>query len=294
MQTIGEKIEETRKRKGISLSEAAEATKIRSDFLHNIESNQYEYDLPDIYKRGFIKNYARYLKLNPEKILAQYLEQQITQSRRSKKGNSELFGSNFDLNSYSEGANNVTTSTNFPAGKPSLGTIHLKKQSKDTTETSAHTRIDSSDSTSPAPESSNRDLYIKTALVGLCTLLFVLLVIWFIQSILKSSDAQNLSNVIPVAESRSLPAAENAPTANNEISEITIKADGSVYVIVRQNLDNKTLLAKRLMEGEIQTLKRRGSVDIAFTKGNMLRFITDDAASQNQPQTDGPGRITVP
>ena len=115
------------------------------------------------------------------------------------------------------------------------------------------------------------------------------MVIWFIQSILKSSDAQNLSNVIPVAESRSLPAAENAPTANNEISEITIKADGSVYVIVRQNLDNKTLLAKRLMEGEIQTLKLRGSVDIAFTKCNMLRFITDDSSAQNQPQTDGPG-----
>ena len=294
MQTIGEKIEETRKRKGISLSEAAEATKIRSDFLHHIESNQYDYDLPDIYKRGFIKNYARYLKLNPEKVLTQYQEQQITQSRRSKKSNSELFGSNFDLNSYSGDATNITTSANFPEGKPSLGTIHLKQPSKDTTETSAHTQIDSSDSSSHTSESSNRDIYIKTALVGLFTLLFVLLVIWFIQSILKSSDTESLSKVMPAAESRSLPSAENAPSANNAISEITIKADGSVYVIVRQNLDNKTLLAKRLMEGEIQTLKRRGPVDIAFTKGNMLRFITDDATAQNQPQTDGPGRITVP
>ena len=85
MQTIGEKIEETRKRKGISLSEAAEATKIRRDFLLNIESNEYDYDLPEIYKRGFIKNYAKYLKLNPEKVLSQYQEQLITHSSRAKK-----------------------------------------------------------------------------------------------------------------------------------------------------------------------------------------------------------------
>ena len=99
MQTIGEKIEEARKRKGISLSEASEATKIRSDFLQNIETNNYDYDLPEIYKRGFIKNYARFLKLNPDKILAQYQEQLISNNKKRKKDmvNSDLFGSNLDL-----------------------------------------------------------------------------------------------------------------------------------------------------------------------------------------------------
>tara|TARA_E500000178_G_C16951451_1_gene721482 strand:+ start:173 stop:1054 length:882 start_codon:yes stop_codon:yes gene_type:complete len=293
MQTIGEKIEETRKRKGISLSEAAEATKIRSDFLHNIETNQYDYDLPDIYKRGFIKNYARYLKLNPEKILAQYQEQQITQTRRSKKGNSELFGSNFDLNTYAGAAPSEGQSADAHTEKPSLGTIHLKKPSKHNTEASAQSSRGPAESTDPS-QFSNRDLYIKTALVGLCTLIFVLLVIWFIQNILKSPETLALSEAPATTENRSLPATDPSPVTSNEISEITIKADGTVYVIVRQHLDNKTLLKKRLMEGEIQTLKRRGPVDIAFTKGNLLRFITDDARAQNKPETDGPGRITVP
>ena len=36
MQSIGERLEEARKRKGISLREAAEATKIRSDFLRGV------------------------------------------------------------------------------------------------------------------------------------------------------------------------------------------------------------------------------------------------------------------
>ena len=62
MQSIGERLEEARKRKGISLREAAEATKIRSDFLGYIEQNKMDFSLPEIYKRGFLKNYARYLK----------------------------------------------------------------------------------------------------------------------------------------------------------------------------------------------------------------------------------------
>ena len=122
MQTIGEKIEETRKRKGISLSEAAEATKIRRDFLLNIESNEYDYDLPEIYKRGFIKNYAKYLKLNPDKVLSQYQEQLITLSRRTKKTNTDFFTPNTDLNQTS---NQETLDPLLE--KPSLGKINLNK-----------------------------------------------------------------------------------------------------------------------------------------------------------------------
>ena len=93
MQSIGERLEEARKRKGISLREAAEATKIRGDFLGSIEQNKFDFDLPDIYKRGFLKNYARYLKLDPEKILTDYSAQQLSQSRLAKKeGGNEWFG----------------------------------------------------------------------------------------------------------------------------------------------------------------------------------------------------------
>jgi len=58
MQTIGERLEEARKRKGISIREAAEATKIRSDYLHKFESNQFDLNLAEIYTRGFLRSYA--------------------------------------------------------------------------------------------------------------------------------------------------------------------------------------------------------------------------------------------
>jgi cytoskeleton protein RodZ len=72
MQTIGERLEEARKRKGISIREAAEATKIRGDYLSKFESNQFDVDLPEIYARGFLRAYAHFLKLPAEKILADY------------------------------------------------------------------------------------------------------------------------------------------------------------------------------------------------------------------------------
>ena len=72
MQTIGERLEEARKRKGISIREAAEATKIRGDYLQKFENNQFDVDLPEIYARGFLRAYANFLKLPADKILADY------------------------------------------------------------------------------------------------------------------------------------------------------------------------------------------------------------------------------
>src|SRR5690606_15716290 len=68
MQTIGERLEEARKRKGISIREAAEHTKIRGDYLQKFEANTFDIDLPALYIRGFIRTYARYLELDPERL----------------------------------------------------------------------------------------------------------------------------------------------------------------------------------------------------------------------------------
>jgi cytoskeletal protein RodZ len=72
MQTIGERLEEARKRMGISIREAAEATKIRGEYLQSFEGNKFNLELADIYLRGFLRNYATFLKLSPERILNDY------------------------------------------------------------------------------------------------------------------------------------------------------------------------------------------------------------------------------
>jgi cytoskeleton protein RodZ len=72
MQTIGERLEEARKKKGISIREAAEATKIRGDYLQRFESNQFDIGLTEIYTRGFLRSYANFLKLPADRILNDY------------------------------------------------------------------------------------------------------------------------------------------------------------------------------------------------------------------------------
>lgn len=281
MQTIGEKIEETRKRKGISLSEAAEATKIRRDFLLNIESNEYDYDLPEIYKRGFIKNYAKYLKLNPDKVLSQYQEHLITLSRRTKKPNTDFFPPNTDLN---QSSNQETLDPLLE--KPSLGKINLNKPAETAKE-------------APSSDDSllKKDLYVKTAIFAVSTLLFVFGIFWLIQTISQSINSNNdaLSTPTNVVATSSV-SQSNEPPSNTEypIKEITLKASGSVYVQIRQKIDNKELLAKPLIEGEIQTIKRRGPVDIAFTKGSFITLFTDGEVDPIEPNTTSAGKITLP
>lgn len=72
MQTIGERLEEARKKKGISIREAAEATKIRGDYLTKFESNHFDIGLTEIYTRGFLRTYANFLKVPADRLLNDY------------------------------------------------------------------------------------------------------------------------------------------------------------------------------------------------------------------------------
>jgi len=72
MQTIGERLEEARKKKGISIREAAEATKIRGDYLSKFENNQFDINLTELYVRGFLRTYATFLRLPADRILNDY------------------------------------------------------------------------------------------------------------------------------------------------------------------------------------------------------------------------------
>lgn len=72
MPEVGQMLREARERKGISLEEAEQELKIRQKFLVALENNHRNGVLPEIYMRGFVKNYARYLGLDPAQIMAIY------------------------------------------------------------------------------------------------------------------------------------------------------------------------------------------------------------------------------
>jgi hypothetical protein len=97
MASIGQKLEEARNRKGISIREAEEATKIRGHFLASFEKDAFDVNLPPVYLSGFLKNYARFLGLDPEAVLA---ELEVFMPSRSGKTIKKSLGS---ITSSSEG-----------------------------------------------------------------------------------------------------------------------------------------------------------------------------------------------
>lgn len=67
---IGQRLSEARQEKNLSIEQVAKATKIRPNFLSAIEKGEYD-KLPSFtYAQGFICNYAEFLNLPRDEILA--------------------------------------------------------------------------------------------------------------------------------------------------------------------------------------------------------------------------------
>jgi len=119
---IGQKLEEARNRKGISLREASESTKIRGDYLSAFEAGQFDIDLPEVYLRGFVRLYSRFLGLDQEAVLADLnLEMGNTTSRSTKKSLGSLSPpDNSETNDYSNPTPSVGKSSVDAPSYPNL------------------------------------------------------------------------------------------------------------------------------------------------------------------------------
>ncbi len=72
MPDVGHLLQEAREQKRISLEDAERELKIRQKFLVALENDQRNHVLDPIYMRGFLKNYARYLGLDPAEVMRIY------------------------------------------------------------------------------------------------------------------------------------------------------------------------------------------------------------------------------
>jgi cytoskeletal protein RodZ len=69
---LGERLLAARERKGVDLYRAERDTKIRARYLGALERGEYR-ELPgSVYTKGFLRNYAQYLGLDPDEILLQW------------------------------------------------------------------------------------------------------------------------------------------------------------------------------------------------------------------------------
>jgi transcriptional regulator with XRE-family HTH domain len=70
--TLGEKLRKLRGEFRISLSEIAKATKIQAKYLEYLEAGEYAKLPADVYVRGFLRSYARYLNVDEEALMKLY------------------------------------------------------------------------------------------------------------------------------------------------------------------------------------------------------------------------------
>lgn len=72
---------------GFTLRDAADQTRLRADIISNMESGEFNFKLPEIYRRGFLRIYAAFLKLNVDEVMAEYAALQASRRgdmRRAK------------------------------------------------------------------------------------------------------------------------------------------------------------------------------------------------------------------
>jgi cytoskeletal protein RodZ len=74
MDYLGEQLQEARNKKGVSLEEAAAATRIKVEYLRFLEEGDYPNLPPRAYVKGFLKIYGHYLSLEYSRLLQIYEE----------------------------------------------------------------------------------------------------------------------------------------------------------------------------------------------------------------------------
>lgn len=71
MARLGDALRAQRERMGLTVLQAAEDTRIRDKFLRALESGDYQTLPGTVYTKGFLRNYADYLGLDPDELIAQ-------------------------------------------------------------------------------------------------------------------------------------------------------------------------------------------------------------------------------
>lgn len=241
MQTIGERLEEARKRKGVSIREAAEATKIRGDYLHRFENNQFDLSLPEIYVRGFLRTYATFLKLPNDKIVNDYKGLGLGLAENKRGLNRESFG-RMDL-SVSSAKSAARESSPPPAPAP------VAEAAPDTAPS------DNNPATfrprAGAGPQIDQSLVIKGLMaaggIAVLVVIILLLVRFFSSDPARPSTATN---------------ANPATTVKAGEATITVYALDNVFVTLRQRDDNLLLFSGALTRGESRTVPWRTTVRV--------------------------------
>lgn len=241
MQSIGERLEEARKRKGITVREAAEATKIRGDYINSFESNSFKINIPDIYIRGFLRSYSNYLKLNSDKIITDYNAHLLGEGKSQRRENREFLG-RLELQQ-----------------QPSEPEAHIAGAISD----EENERDESAGNATTIWEKLNleKDVALKIGIAVALSFAVLLVIIWGVMAFIGSEEPSVDS---PLAETP----ATVAPAA--DATPFTLIANDDVRVEVKQIDGDRTIFFEVVPQGEQRELRASGSIRISYSDAAAL------------------------
>lgn len=256
MQTIGERLEEARKKKGISIREAAEATKIRGDYLSRFENNQFDINLTELYVRGFLRTYAQFLRLPADRILNDYAALGRGEAR-PRQPSREIYG-------------RMDVSIASADERPESAAPTVEESSAAAAATAATRRPSSMNRGIGTPSTPHLDpalvwMIVKWAGIALAGIL----VLWGIISLFSGDSAK------PAAKSASAPASPVSITQPAE-STVTIIAFAAVRVTVAQKNPDAShgpvIFQGTMVRGESQTVPKPGPIYITASAAENIEI----------------------
>jgi transcriptional regulator with XRE-family HTH domain len=257
MQSIGERLEEARKRKGITIREAAEAIKIRSEYLHKFEGNQYDIRLPEIYVRGFLRSYANYLKLPADKIISDYNALGLASSGKSRPpisrdvyGRMDISTSAASKETPSAAAQTAPQSASAAAEGPAHGGVSPVEQPSAAPRNPA-TFVPHSSGGLPI----DKKLLIKAGAIAVGTLVIIIVLLWAIFS------GRGAKTDTPVVQTAVPSEVWLRPQAGEPVLTLVSKND-PVVVKASMASGGGILYQGTIPAGESRMIPRRGALRI--------------------------------
>ncbi|MBQ6534766.1 MAG: helix-turn-helix domain-containing protein [Opitutales bacterium] len=242
---------------GVSVRDAADATRLRVDVIENMEAGKFDYNLPEIYKRGFLRIYAAYLKLDEAQVMEMYLS--ASQRVPSEEGRRK----------------NIFQKASNEAERADSGF--------ETPPASLESRFDSDASEEPArADSSDKFVKIAAALVGV--ILLAAVIIFAVSSMSKKAPEENAEIAINAnMPTQPAPVSETAQAAVNEVpadAELTLSltALADTYVLVYPDLktpDGKpaeVFYTGPMQAGESRQFKSKVPVMLKLTDAERVKI----------------------
>jgi cytoskeleton protein RodZ len=273
MQTIGERLEEARKKKGISIREAAEATKIRGDYLQKFESNHFDLGIGEIYNRGFLRTYANFLKLPAERIISDY-EALGEGSSRQRQPSREIYG-RMDISVAHADETAAPAAEEASTG----GAAGVRPAT-------ARSRVGTSLPSGPDPAVVFR--YLKWGGVAVAVVVILLI----IRPLFSPGPASTPAATTP---GRPVPAAAKSAPSPAAQPAITLVAVDTVFVrVCAKNADDSEgaeIFKGTLSARQTQSVPWTGAMYINFAAGENLEFEVDGRRYPTRMR--GAGRVKV-